>query len=66
MTKDELLKLMKIYVDISEDYMHNFPNEDTWNNNEVAGECILSWKREGKLQLLKELMNLFEGDNNGQ
>ena len=66
MTKDELLKLMKIYVDISEDYMHNFPNEDTWNNNEVAGECILSWKREGKLQLLKELISEDKGENNGE
>jgi len=63
MTKDNLLKLMKIYVTISDEYVHNFPDEDTWKKHEeVDMKCIYSWKRQGKLELLKELMNLFEED----
>jgi len=62
MTKDDLLRIMKMYVDISEDYVHKYPSEDIWKKYEFPGECILSWKKEGKLELLKELMNLFEED----
>ena len=47
MTKDELLRLMRMYVSISQEYVQEYI------------DCI---KREGQLELLRELINLNEGE----
>ena len=61
MTKDDLLKLIKMYVTISDEYIQKFPDESTWKKHEdVDFSYIATWKREGKLELLKELMGMFE------
>ena len=62
MTKDELLRLMRMYVSISQEYVQEYPNNDLWKMSEVNKEYINCIKREGQLELLKELINLNEGE----
>jgi len=58
MTKDELLKLMRMYVSISQEYVQEYPSNDLWKMSEVNKDYILCIKREGQLELLRELINL--------
>ena len=60
MTKDDLLRIMKMYVTISDEYMHNYPQNDDWKHSLVNQDYIDTLRREGKLELLKELMGMFE------
>ena len=66
MTKDELLKLVRIYATLSKEHRTDYPTDVIWQENHISNGCYTSIKLEGKIELLEELMNLFEGENNGQ
>jgi hypothetical protein len=40
--------------------MHNYPKNDDWKHSLVNQDYIDTLRREGKLELLKELMEMFE------
>ena len=58
MSKDEL---MQLYIDLSEKYMHNYPDEETRENNQVSDWSVVqTWKTEGKLELLKQILGAIK------
>ena len=67
MTKDELIVLMDMYLTVSDNYINNYPSDDTWLEAVNVSEVIIeSWKSEGKLEILKELINKEKEQNEKQ
>jgi len=49
-----------MYITISDKYIKNFPSEDTWKDYsemDIPIGIIKSWKNEGKLEILKEIIS---------
>ena len=68
MTKDMLIKLLKMYMEISDRYMHEYPSDEVMELNskwkEEKSAILKTWRRQGKMQLLRELIGLVEGEEN--
>jgi len=68
MTKDMLIKLLKMYMEISDDYMNEYPGNEVMDFNskwkEEKSAILKTWKREGKMELLRELIGLVDGEEN--